>query len=260
MKENPKFSTKTIIIALVAILALIAIIFTIIVIAKKNGNSVSSSTPTSSAPQKPVKVIDTKPGSLLMLVNKDNSLESSWKPTLVELDKSYYYSPSKDKHFDERAADSLKSFIDDGRKAGFKDLVVLSGFRTYSYQKSNFDRHVKQFEDEGKSKEDAEKETDKIVARPGTSEHETGLAADIVSSEWYNKNGSLTEDFDKTDTCKWLMNNCAKYGFILRYPKDKEAETGYSYESWHFRYVGVEEAKAITDKGVTLEEYVKNPE
>lgn len=260
MKDSSKLSTKTIIIALVAILAVVAIVFTVIVVAKKSGNNASSSAPSSSVAPKPVKKIDTKPGSLLMLVNKENSLESDWKPDLVELDKNYYYSPSKDKHFDSRAAENLKSFIDDGRKAGFKDLVVLSGFRTYNYQKSNFDRHVKQFEDEGKSKEDAEKETDKIVARPGTSEHETGLAADIIASEWYNKTHTLTEDFDKTDACKWLIKNCANYGFILRYPKDKVSETGYSYESWHFRYVGVEEAKIITEKGISFEEYVRNPE
>lgn len=259
MKHIENMGYKIIILILV-VLIVIGAIFAAVYVNKNNNQQQSSSSQTSSVESKPVKTIDTTPGSLLMLVNKENELESSWKPNLVELDKSYYYSPSKDTSFDERAADSLKAFIDDGRDAGFKDLVILSGFRTYSYQKANFDRHVQEFEDDGKTHDEAVEETAKIVARAGTSEHETGLAADIISSEWYNKNGSLTADFDKTDACKWLTSNCAKYGFILRYPEDKVDETGYSYESWHFRYVGEEVAKTITEKGISFEEYVKNPE
>lgn len=195
--------------------------------------------------------------SLLMLVNKDNALPSSYQPNLTTIPQSYYYSSGKDNHFDSRAASSLKSMIDAGRKAGFDDLCILSGYRTYAYQQANYDRHVKENEAKGESVSQAKIDAAKIVAPPGTSEHETGLAADIITKSWYNKNGTLTADFDVTDAGKWLRANCAQYGFILRYPEDKVNITKYDYESWHFRFVGVDDAKKMTQNNQCLEEYVK---
>lgn len=217
------------------------------------GNSTTvSNTSASSAAEK----VDTSAGSLLMLVNKDNNIPESYSPVLVTVPIKYYFSSSKDNHFDTRAAKHLEDFIDAGRKAGFSDLCILSGYRTRNYQQANFDRHVKEFEAQGMSTEKAKEETAKIVAPPGTSEHETGLAADIITSSWYNKNGTLTSDFDKTEAFTWLTANAAKYGFILRYPEDKVAKTGYSYESWHFRYVGTDVAQKIAENKICLEEYV----
>lgn len=221
-----------------------------------DSSAVSSNIAASSAAT--VSEVDTSAGSLLMLVNKDNSIPESYSPELETVAKKYYYSSSKDNHFDARAAKHLEDFIDAGKKAGFSDLCILSGYRTRKYQQSNFDRHVKEFEAQGMSTEKAKEETAKIVAPPGTSEHETGLAADIITSSWYNKNGSLTAYFDKTKAFKWLTENAAKYGFILRYPEDKVAKTGYSYESWHFRYVGTEAAQKIADSKICLEEYVSS--
>jgi D-alanyl-D-alanine carboxypeptidase len=219
-----------------------------------------SSSETSDSSDTP-KVIDNSgelaDDGLLMLVNKDNKLPENYSPDLVKLDVSYFYSSSKNTHFDSRAAESLKQFINDGRKAGYSDLCILSGYRTYQYQKNNFDRHVKQFEAQGQTLSQAKASTEKIVAPPGTSEHETGLAADIITKSWYNKTGTLDSSFENTKAFKWLYENSAKYGFILRYPEDKVEKTGYSYEPWHYRYVGVDNAKAIVDGGCCLEEYIE---
>ena len=130
----------------------------------------------------------------------------------------------------------------DYKKAGIKDypdLKIVSGFRSYSTQKSVYNRWVSK---DGKAKADT------YSARPGYSEHQSGLAADL------NHVGS---NFDNTESVKWLEQNCWKYGFILRYPKGKDKETGYIYESWHFRYVGVDLAKKLYNNGnwITMEAY-----
>lgn len=271
MRKRRKFRTSApvVIISVITVLAALLVLKYVFdknkpagktssdIISSQSENNKSSSAEENSAVSSKTKV-DTKAGSLLMLANKDNLISKNWEPELTTVPKSFYYSTSKDNRFDTRAAKSLEDFVSAGRKAGFSDLCILSGFRTYKYQQENFDRHVAQYIKDGKTKEEAETETAKIVAPAGTSEHETGLAADIISKSWYNKNGSLTADFDETEPGKWLVKNSAEYGFILRYPKDKVAETGYSYESWHFRYVGVNAAKVICEKGLSLEKYIEN--
>ena len=103
------------------------------------------------------------------------------------------------------------------------------------------------------TQEQAEAETAKSVAVPGTSEHQLGLALDIVDKSYQ----MLEEDQQDTPAQQWLMANCWRYGFILRFPKDKEAVTGITYEPWHYRYVGEEVAKTITEGGLCLEEYLQ---
>ena len=105
----------------------------------------------------------------------------------------------------------------------------------------------------GKSKEEAEKITATMIAIPGTSEHHTGLAADIVTPT----HQTLDPEFADTDAGKWLQENAAEYGFILRYPEDKQDITEIIYESWHYRYVGVDHAMAIKENGLCLEEYLE---
>jgi len=102
------------------------------------------------------------------------------------------------------------------------------------------------------SQEDAYNLTKREIAIPGTSEHSTGLAVDIVVLS----HQTLDEDFEKTEGFKWLSENAQKYGFILRYPKNKEEITGIKYEPWHYRYVGEENAKKINEQGICLEEYL----
>lgn len=122
-------------------------------------------------------------------------------------------------------------------------LMAAAGYRTYDFQKQLYNNEVSNY-----GKEYA----DKYVARPGHSEHHTGLVIDLMSAD----DISLTEDFDKTPEFRWLQENMSDYGFILRYPKEKEDTTGYNYEPWHIRYVGVEVAKTIEESGLTLEEYL----
>lgn len=214
-------------------------------------SSSSSKTEALSAAQK----AETKVGGLLMLVNKDNVLPESYVPALTKVPASYYIAATKDTRFDERAAPYLEKFIDAARAAGF-NVDIISGYRTYQYQQDNYARHVKQLEAKGETASQAQADAANLVAPPGTSEHETGLAADIVTSDWYKKNPDLTSDFDKTPAFAWMYSHCADYGFILRYPEDKVSVTKYEYEPWHYRFVGVDSAKAIMQKKVCLEEFV----
>ena len=105
----------------------------------------------------------------------------------------------------------------------------------------------------GYSPTDAKEKAGTVVAVPGTSEHQLGLAVDLVSSEYVQ----LDEGAEKTDVYKWLVKHCHEYGFILRYEKDKQNLTGVTWEPWHYRFVGRYHAKAMYDAGLCLEEYVK---
>lgn len=126
----------------------------------------------------------------------------------------------------------------DAAKEGIQ-LTIISGYRSYTKQQSIYNRYVKR---------DGKKEADRYSARPGHSEHQTGLAFDV---------NSLDQTFGNTKAGIWLSKNCYKYGFILRYPKGKESLTGYMYEPWHFRYIG-SDAKNLYNNGnwITLEEYL----
>ena len=122
-----------------------------------------------------------------------------------------------------------------------RKLVVMSAYRDYNYQVNLYNRYAKK---DGKDKADT------YSGRPGFSEHQTGLAIDL-----YNGKIVYTR-FEETKEFKWMQDNAYKYGFILRFPKGKELETGYQYESWHYRYVGLEIAKEIKEKGICFEEYI----
>lgn len=125
------------------------------------------------------------------------------------------------------------------------ELVAFSGFRSYEYQQTLYDRYVKR---------DGKEAADRYSARPGYSEHQTGLAFDI--GEKGRENLWLTNEFGDTEAGQWLAQNAHKYGFILRYPKGKEEITGFMHESWHFRYLEGELATRVFEAGVTLEEYL----
>lgn len=216
----------------------------------------SSGSSASSASQTPQDLsAQEKTGGLLMLVNKTHLLPSGYTPAFTTVPARYYSSTDKDRRFDQRAATELEQFIDGARAAGFH-VNVVSGYRTYAYQKQNYDRHVSALEAQGETASQAKAEAAQLVAPPGTSEHETGLAADIITSDWYTQHKDLTADFDKTDAFAWMVKHCADYGFVLRYPKGKENVTGYDYEPWHYRYVGTENARILMANGETLEQYV----
>lgn len=132
----------------------------------------------------------------------------------------------------------------DAKKQGI-ELVAFSTYRSFEYQQTLYNKYVEQ---------DGKDEADRYSARPGYSEHQTGLAFDI--GEKGKENLWLTEEFGESEAGKWLSENAHKYGFILRYPKGKEDITGYMYESWHYRYLGIELATRVKESGLTLEEYL----
>lgn len=177
-----------------------------------------------------------------LLVNPWNLIPDGYTPELVSI--------GNGQQADYRVKDALNAMLTDCRKAGYNP-IVCSSYRTIARQQTLFENETKAFMAYGYRREEAEEHAAKWVARPGTSEHHTGLAFDIVSAS-YQK---LDRSQENTPEQKWLMANCHKYGFILRYPDDKTEITGINYEPWHYRYVGLDIAKDITDKQITLEEY-----
>ncbi len=153
--------------------------------------------------------------------------------------------------FDARAAQALRDFLAAGRAAGM-DLEVASAWRDWATQETLFEDKVNRVMSEtGLEREQAEEIAADEVARPGTSEHQLGLAVDIISNDY----PWLDEGWADTAEAAWLEEHCAEYGFILRYPPDKSELTGIIWEPWHFRYVGKEAAVYIMENGLCLEEY-----
>ena len=151
--------------------------------------------------------------------------------------------------------DSLMAMMDAARAEGLP-LVIISGYRPIARSKALYENKVQEYVNAGYSKEEAAVEAGKWIAPPGTSEHATGLSADLISADYYTKLNDLVQEFENFDEAKWLKAHCAEYGFILRFPKGKEDITQVVYEPWHFRYVGVEAAQEIMSRGITLEEYL----
>ena len=180
----------------------------------------------------------------LILVNFENPLPDGFTaPELTQL-------PSG-QAVDSRVYPALRQMLDEARAAGLQP-VVCSSFRSWDTQAQLYEAEVQKRLDRGCTREDAEAQAAMWVARPGTGEHQTGLAVDIVDLSYQ----LLDEEQENTPVQQWLMAHCAEYGFILRYPTDKSALTGIGYEPWHYRYVGGEAAREIMDGGLCLEEYL----
>ncbi len=177
------------------------------------------------------------------LVNKDKLLPADYIPELKAV--------ADGQKFDTRAADALNEFIAAARAEGFT-VYITSSYRSYDTQEYLFNKKVNEYLASEGSQEAAVEKAKTIVAYPGTSEHQLGLACDIVD-KYYEY---MDETLEDTPLSIWMAANCADYGFILRYPKDRTDITGVMYEPWHFRYVGKEAAAYITEKGLTLEEFV----
>ena len=173
-----------------------------------------------------------------ILVNKYYYLDEKYIPNnLVEISTQYSRQGMK-------LVDYAKEAFEELSKNALKDnmnIIAMSSYRSYEYQVNLYNNYVEK---------DGKEAADTYSARPGFSEHQTGLAVDV-----YNKKESYT-NFEKTEEFKWMQNNAHKYGFILRFPKDKENETGYQYESWHYRYVGKDIAEYIHKNNISLEEYI----
>ena len=182
-----------------------------------------------------------------VLVNKDNLLPSDYYPKdLVVTDQNEnnfhnYQDPRLKPMVRRDIYPYIQRMMEDAKKEGV-EFIVDSGYRSYNYQQKVLDKLIAELGDVAYQK----------AALPGASEHQTGLAFDIA----YYRNGVFDDDVKEEDKeAIWLANNSYKYGFILRYPKGKEEITGFQFEPWHFRFVGLELAKELFDEGITLDEY-----
>lgn len=184
-----------------------------------------------------IKIIE-NPDDILVLVNKKNQLPKNFvPPKLTLLDEKY---ATKDKYMREEAAIAFENLSRDASILGYQ-IIATSTYRSYDYQQELYNYYVK---------EKGQTYADNCSARPGHSEHQTGLAVDVMgSNNDYDK-------FEESDEFDWMKNNAHLYGFIMRYPKDKTQQTGFKYEPWHYRYVGVNAAKTIYSENLILEEYI----
>jgi D-alanyl-D-alanine carboxypeptidase len=168
----------------------------------------------------------------LLLVNEWNAIPDDYEIETAEVEDGYVV--------DERICDALKEMLEDCRDAGYSPIII-SSFRTREKQQYLYDHTAYKAD----------------TALPGHSEHECGLAADIIDAGSAGWSDPLIDEQEDMPAQKWLMEHCQDYGFILRYPKDKEEITGIIYEPWHYRYVGKKYAKEIMEKGLCLEEYIE---
>jgi zinc D-Ala-D-Ala carboxypeptidase len=183
---------------------------------------------------------------ILILVNKQYPVDQDYKPD--DLVAMKYYAPEREasgRYMREQAAVAFNQLVEAAALDGI-ELKMTTAFRSYGYQKIIFDNYANQYGEEA---------ANIFSAKPGQSEHQTGLAVDVSSP---SINYELTEAFGDTPEGKWLSINAHEFGFILRYPKGKEAVTGYMFEPWHLRYVGLFVAKEIYNEDLTLEEYLEN--
>lgn len=190
------------------------------------------------------KVMIKDPESIMVLVNKKRNLSPDWVPDdLVIPNVNFANSGSEVKHMRKEAAGALEQLFSSAKKDNI-NLMAVSGYRSFSTQKRIFESNAKQYGDAL---------ANMTSARPGQSEHQTGLAMDLSCA---TLNGGLQESFGNTPEGQWVQKNAAEFGFIVRYLKGSENITGYNYEPWHIRYVGKEAAKYIMEKNITLEEYL----
>jgi len=183
----------------------------------------------------------------LTLVNWKHEMKKGYRPELAEIEPGYYV--------DVRIEEPLRQMLAAAKADGMR-IEICSAYRSVRRQEQIFNESARDRRNSGMGYWDAYQDTLLSVNAPGTSEHGLGLAVDLVSS-YYN---ALDKKQARTDEAKWLEAHCHEYGFILRYPPDKTAETGIIYEPWHYRYVGVEVATEIMEAGITLETYLKDYE
>lgn len=182
----------------------------------------------------------------LILLNRNNSLSND-----LDMSKKQFGS----QWIDSRIAPAYQAMCDDAKKDGIT-LFLRSGYRSISTQRVNYEASINSNMAKGLTREQATLETQKYYAIPGQSEHHTGLALDIITLEYHYNINSLDERFANTEAYDWLVEHCADYGFILRYPENKVDITKINYEPWHYRYVGVRHAKYMMENNISLEEYL----
>lgn len=176
----------------------------------------------------------------LVLVNNDNKMAEDYVPPLANIDSA--------RQFDARAINSLTQMILDMKAVGIKNIWAQSTYRSPDKQKELIKESIQEYLEDGKTEEEARNLTLRGIEEPYSSEHNLGLAVDFNNVDYA---------FEETKAFPWLVKNAEKYGFVLRYPKDKENITKIKYEPWHWRYVGPEYAKEMNSLGLCLEEYIE---
>lgn len=191
----------------------------------------------------------------LTLVNKDNPCGTDYTPDSLSAIPAELTLYGKEVQMESTAALAAEALVRELRERGYADIAVTSGYRSYEYQQILFNTYLgnEMSKHPDWSVAQCEAEVLTYSARPGESEHQTGLCMDLISTQ----NPVLDETFADNPAYGWLTENAHNFGFILRYPKGKESTTGYTYEPWHYRFVGVETATKIYEKGLTLEEYLE---
>lgn len=183
--------------------------------------------------------------TIVALVNKEYSLGEDYAPEdLVTVDVPTILENPEVNQLRKVAADALKEMFDEAEESGIY-LYARSGYRSYQTQVQLF---------QGYADQHGEEAANRYSAKPGHSEHQTGLVMDVTSE---SVNYQLTESFGETEEGKWLKEHAHEFGFIIRYPEGAEGITGYIYEPWHIRYLGIDMATKVYESGVTYEEYLE---
>lgn len=183
------------------------------------------------------KIQITEPDILLVLVNKKYYLPANYEPDDLEMISVVY--ANKGKYLRKEAKEAFEKLSETAKKQGYR-IVAVSAYRTYDYQQELYKEYVATMGTDY---------ADHCSARPGHSEHQTGLAVDVEGSN------QDYDEFEKSKEFEWMRENAHLFGFILRYPEGKTQTTGFKYEPWHYRYVGVKTATIIYEENITLEEY-----
>ena len=193
--------------------------------------------------------------SYLTLVNKENPCGEEYTPEALSAIPSELTLYGKSVQMESTAALAAEALVRELHARGYGHIVITSGYRDYAYQQILFNTYLgnEQTKHPDWTVEQCRAEVLTYSALPGESEHQTGLCVDLIST----KNPVLDVTFADDPAYAWLVENAHNFGFILRYPEGDEDVTGYSYEPWHYRFVGVETAAKIYKKGITLEEYLK---
>lgn len=188
----------------------------------------------------------------LILVNSENPLDKDYVPSDLTDIKSTRADGREIQKTRKVAADALENMIEEMKRCGVydKNLTVTSGYRSFEYQKYLFDTYVKNRTYSGMDYDEAYREVSKTTALPGCSEHQSGLCVDFHNKSYANVSFAQTEQY------KWIEKNAHSFGFIVRYPSGKENITGISFEPWHLRYVGEENATKMYENSLCLEEYL----
>lgn len=180
----------------------------------------------------------------LILVNKENPIPENYSVNTVTIENNF--------EVDEKIKESTEKMLADARANGIHP-EICSAYRSTKYQTTLYNNKINEYLRKGLNREQATEQASKWVTTPGTSEHEIGLSLDIIDNSYQ----ILDENQENTPVQKWLMEHCYEYGFILRYPTEKRDITKINYEPWHYRYVGVNDAMIIKEKGFCLEEYIE---